>query len=170
MKMGFDHCSENEQYTVPLVKGLVEPAHYYGRLCYTVFLKCGRCSYLHVQVVSSVRRLPTKKKTSNFLLDFYVLCLEKLTFMGHLIMKSLALSLLVRFVPEVRTGVSGPANRLGVLDLEDECGKKARLHPGEAFFIRRGSMIIFSTTRFAVVFKCSAYAAGLGKSKELIEQ
>jgi hypothetical protein len=57
---------------------------------------------------------------------------------------------------------------LGVLDLEDENGKKASLHQGESFFIRRGSRIIFSTTRFAVVFKCSSYAAGLGKEKEMI--
>jgi hypothetical protein len=28
--MGFDYCSENEQHTIPLVEGLVEPTHYYG--------------------------------------------------------------------------------------------------------------------------------------------
>ncbi|KAF9776514.1 hypothetical protein IL306_005283, partial [Fusarium sp. DS 682] len=57
----------------------------------------------------------------------------------------------------------------GELDLEDENGKKATLHQGEAFFIRRQSRIIFSAKRFALVFKCSSYAAGQGKSKELIK-
>jgi hypothetical protein len=52
--------------------------------------------------------------------------------------------------------------------MEDENGNKASLHEGESFFIRRGSRIIFSTTKFAVVFKCSSYAAGLGKAKEII--
>lgn len=28
--MGFEYCSENEQYLTPLVEGLVEPCHYYG--------------------------------------------------------------------------------------------------------------------------------------------
>lgn len=56
----------------------------------------------------------------------------------------------------------------GELGLEDENGKKVTLHQGEAFFIRRQSRIIFSAKRFALVFKCSSYAAGLGKTKELI--
>jgi mannose-6-phosphate isomerase class I len=56
----------------------------------------------------------------------------------------------------------------GELDLEDETGKKVTLHEGEAFFIRRQSRVLFSAKKFAVVFKCSSYAAGLGKSKELI--
>jgi hypothetical protein len=57
---------------------------------------------------------------------------------------------------------------LGELNLEDETGKKVTLQQGEAFFIRRQSQIIFSAKRFALVFKCSSYAAGYGKSKELI--
>ncbi|KAK5550535.1 hypothetical protein LTR46_011453, partial [Exophiala xenobiotica] len=56
----------------------------------------------------------------------------------------------------------------GELDVEDETGKKVTLHQGEVFFVRRQSRIIFSAKRFALVFKCSSYAAGYGKSKELI--
>ncbi|OAL04212.1 hypothetical protein IQ06DRAFT_364780 [Phaeosphaeriaceae sp. SRC1lsM3a] len=56
----------------------------------------------------------------------------------------------------------------GELDLEDETGKKVTLQEGEAFFIRRESRVLFSTKKFAVIFKCSSYAAGLGKAKELI--
>ncbi|KAL2205834.1 hypothetical protein CC79DRAFT_1397829 [Sarocladium strictum] len=57
----------------------------------------------------------------------------------------------------------------GELDLEDENGMKVTLHKGEAFFIRRNSRIIFSAKRFALVFKCSSYAAGHGKAQEIIE-
>lgn len=40
--MGFDYCSENEQYLVPLIEGLVEPAHYYGIV--KCFFHVGTCN------------------------------------------------------------------------------------------------------------------------------
>ncbi|KXJ93627.1 hypothetical protein Micbo1qcDRAFT_172539 [Microdochium bolleyi] len=103
--MGFDYCSENEQYLTPFVPGLGD-CHYYGKVDYYG---------------------PTDHEESG---------------------------IIVR----------------GELDLEDETGKKVTLYQGEAFFIRRQSRIMFSAKRFALVFKCSSYAAGLGKSKELINK
>lgn len=104
---------------------------------------------------------------SNSLLAFCVLSRVKLTTTGLWTTRSLELLLGVS-IDKPRSQRWTLLTLLGELDVEDENGKKATLHQGEAFFVRRQSRIIFSTKRFALVFKCSSYAAGLGKSKELI--
>ncbi|KAF5680608.1 ethanolamine utilization [Fusarium heterosporum] len=129
--MGFDYCSENEQYLTPLVEGLVEPTHYYGRVLGTDLAEQGK----DVQLFAGFLRVIPGK------VDYY---------------------------GPTDHEESGIVVR-GELDLEDENGKRVTLHQGEAFFIRRQSRIIFSAKRFALVFKCSSYAAGLGKSKELMK-
>lgn len=42
---------------------------------------------------------------------------------------------------------------LGELHVKDEQGNEATLLPGDTFFIHRGSLITFSTPRYAVAYK-----------------
>ncbi|OAL44421.1 ethanolamine utilization protein [Pyrenochaeta sp. DS3sAY3a] len=49
----------------------------------------------------------------------------------------------------------------GELHLEDEAGNKAQLHPGDTFFINRGSTILFTTPRYAVAFKVASRTSHL---------
>lgn len=44
----------------------------------------------------------------------------------------------------------------GELRVSDEKGNKAKLLPGDTFFIHRGSTITFSTPRYAVAYKSAA--------------
>ncbi|KAI1083685.1 ethanolamine utilization protein [Whalleya microplaca] len=41
----------------------------------------------------------------------------------------------------------------GELHILDEAGNKAILFPGDTFFVHRGSLITFSTPRFALAYK-----------------
>ncbi|KAH4064322.1 hypothetical protein HBI38_172540 [Parastagonospora nodorum] len=48
----------------------------------------------------------------------------------------------------------------GTLTLRDETGNERTLERGDTFFIHRGSTVLFSSTDFAVCYKCAARVKG----------
>ncbi|KAF2651151.1 hypothetical protein K491DRAFT_696696 [Lophiostoma macrostomum CBS 122681] len=56
----------------------------------------------------------------------------------------------------------------GELHIADETGNKQVLVPGDTFFIHRGSLITFSTPKFAVAYKTAARVGHVSQPKAKI--